>query len=90
MPDLTQNFSDLLAELLEVPEIDPDKGFLDLGGTSVLAIRACARIATEHRINLQPTVFLRNLCTREIATLAQSTVIPPSGPTNEAETVIRL
>jgi|AGTN01.1.fsa_nt_gi Phosphopantetheine attachment site. len=57
----------LLAELLQCAAVDPDRGFLDLGGTSVLAIRASARISALHGVTLPPSEFLRNQTVREIA-----------------------
>ena len=86
MGELTDNIASVLAELLEVAAVNPDAGFLDLGGTSVLAIRASARIATQHRVKIQPSEFLRNQSARDIARL----IYAASASRSPATTTVRL
>ena len=81
MVELTDNIASVLAELLEIDAVNPDAGFLDLGGTSVLAIRASARIATQHRVKVQPSEFLRNQSARDIARLIHAVSASPSRAT---------
>ena len=86
MVELTDKIASVLAEILEVAAVDPDAGFLDLGGTSVLAFRASARIATQHRVKVQPSEFLRNQSARDIARLIHAA----SASRSRATTTMRL
>jgi amino acid adenylation domain-containing protein len=49
---LTKWLADLLADLLDVPSVSPDSNFFELGGNSLLALRAVNRIRAELGIEL--------------------------------------
>ena len=42
----------LFAEVLGIPEIDPQDGFFDLGGHSLLASKLVRRIRTEYGVRI--------------------------------------
>lgn len=44
----------LFAELLDLPEVEPDESFFDLGGDSLLATRVVARICGEFPVEVAP------------------------------------
>lgn len=57
---LEAQVADILAEVLEVDRIGRGDSFYDIGGTSLQAIRICARINRMLGIKVQPSLLFGN------------------------------
>jgi acyl carrier protein len=44
----------LFAEILDLPEVEPDESFFDLGGDSLIATRLVARVRETYQVELAP------------------------------------
>ena len=64
--------ADLWRELLRVEEVSVYDNFLDLGGHSLLIMRAVARIETQSGVRLSPRVFIFQTLQQIAAELAQA------------------
>ncbi|MCY1144095.1 acyl carrier protein [Actinoplanes sp. Pm04-4] len=45
---------DIVAAVLRIPEVEAEKSFFDLGGTSLQALRICARLERDLYIAARP------------------------------------
>lgn len=66
-------------ELLNVPDVDPQDAFLDLGGDSVLATQVCWRIAEAFDV-VVPVMFIFEYPTiHDLASLVDTQSVQRSG-----------
>jgi amino acid adenylation domain-containing protein len=62
----------IFSEVLSIPPVSADAGFFEIGGHSVLAIRAVARIRTEFGVELKLRSFFDDPSPRGVARAVQS------------------
>lgn len=65
--ELEALIADLWAELLQRPSISPHETFFDAGGTSLLALQACARLGQTLGAGVPPTDLFRFPTARSLA-----------------------
>ncbi|MFD8723969.1 phosphopantetheine-binding protein [Streptomyces sp. NPDC059629] len=58
--DLEKQVADIVAEVLDVDRVGRDDSFYDFGGTSLQAIRICARIERDLGMKALPLWFFSN------------------------------
>lgn len=83
MPEesLLSDVKKILGDLFQRPDINAENSFLEMGGTSILAIRACARFQDQFQVKISPMELLQDLKIQDIAkliALTQSDSILPS------------
>jgi phthiocerol/phenolphthiocerol synthesis type-I polyketide synthase E len=62
----------LFAEILELPDVEPDESFFDLGGDSLIATRLVARVRERFPIELAPKELLSAPTAEEFAALVDA------------------
>lgn len=65
--DLEQSLAELWAEVLEVPHVQPDDNFFQLGGTSLVAVRLVSRLQAALWIEIPLTRLFESPTVRELA-----------------------
>ncbi|MEU1145659.1 beta-ketoacyl synthase N-terminal-like domain-containing protein [Streptomyces sp. NPDC005901] len=66
------------AEILDLPEVEPDESFFDLGGDSLIATRLVARIRETYPVELAPKELITAPTAEEFAALIEARLA--SGP----------
>lgn len=59
----------LFAEILDLPEVEPDESFFDLGGDSLIATRLVARVRETYPVELAPKELITAPTAEEFAAL---------------------
>jgi amino acid adenylation domain-containing protein len=77
----------IFSEVLSVPRVSADASFFDIGGHSVLAIRAVARIKSEFGVELKLRTFFESPSPRSIARSIQGSASWRAVPAGEIEEV---
>ncbi|MFC8506948.1 beta-ketoacyl synthase N-terminal-like domain-containing protein [Streptomyces sp. NPDC057411] len=62
----------LFAEILDLPEVDPDESFFDLGGDSLIATRLVARVRETYPVELAPKELITAPTAEEFAALIEA------------------
>ncbi|MGW5419808.1 beta-ketoacyl synthase N-terminal-like domain-containing protein [Streptomyces sp. NPDC003943] len=62
----------LFAEILDLPEVEPDESFFDLGGDSLIATRLVARVRETYPVELAPKELITAPTAEEFAALIES------------------
>ncbi|MFJ9823357.1 beta-ketoacyl synthase N-terminal-like domain-containing protein [Streptomyces sp. NPDC101160] len=71
-PDGTATYelvAKLFAEILDLPEVEPDESFFDLGGDSLIATRLVARVRETYPVELAPKELITAPTAEEFAAL---------------------
>ncbi|MEU8957505.1 beta-ketoacyl synthase N-terminal-like domain-containing protein [Streptomyces sp. NPDC048518] len=67
------------AEILDLPEVEPDESFFDLGGDSLIATRLVARIRETYPVELAPKELITAPTAAEFAALIEARLAPGHG-----------
>jgi acyl carrier protein len=70
--EFEQSIARILAEVLDIDKVGRTDSFYDFGGTSLVAIRICARLESEHGWQAQPAWLFTSDVVADFARLVQA------------------
>ncbi len=76
---------DAVGDILGVPAADPEDSFIELGGTSIAAIKILARYERDHGIRIDPADFLSCDSLGDLAPLLESSATTSSSQCGDAD-----